>query len=101
MTGRGIDRHLLGLRYILSDEWTWLDDNIEIGQDSSSQDTVFAGKAASQTISTSETTVPLFEDAIFKKSREWGTEHAYDHGDLFGSMNAFVGPTTPISMVTR
>jgi hypothetical protein len=72
MMGRGIDRHLLGLRCILSDEWAWLDDtSSDVGQDTSSQDTITPGKATSQPVSASGTSVPLFEDAIFKKSQEW------------------------------
>lgn len=73
--GRGIDRHLLGLRCILSDEWAWLDDIAktlpDVGQDISSQDTTARGKATSQPVSASGPSVPLFEDAIFKKSQEW------------------------------
>ena len=75
MMGRGIDRHLLGLRCILSDEWAWLDDIAktlpDVGQDISSQDTTARGKATSQPVSASGPSVPLFEDAIFKKSQEW------------------------------
>lgn len=73
--GRGIDRHLFGLRCILSDEWAWLDDigetSSDAGQDTSSQDTIEHGKTTSEPVSASETSVPLFEDAIFKKSQEW------------------------------
>ena len=75
MMGRGIDRHLLGLRCILSDEWAWLDNIAEtssdVGPDTSSQDTITPGKATSQPVSAPGANVPLFEDAIFKKSQEW------------------------------
>lgn len=73
--GRGIDRHLLGLRCILSDEWAWLDDITEtssdVGQNTSSQETIMRIKTTSQPVSGSETSVPLFEDPIFKRSQEW------------------------------
>ena len=73
--GRGIDRHLLGLRCILGDEWAWLDNFAEtssdVGQDTSSQDTITPRKTTSQPVAGSGATVPLFEDAIFKKSQEW------------------------------
>ena len=75
MMGRGIDRHLLGLRCILDDEWGWLDDNTkslpDVSQDTSSQDTITRGKATSQPVSDSEASAPLFEDPIFKRSQEW------------------------------
>lgn len=75
MMGRGIDRHLLGLRCVLNDEWAWLDDITETSsdfdQDTTSQDTIVCGKATSQPDSRPETSVPLFEDPIFKRSQEW------------------------------
>lgn len=75
MTGRGIDRHLLGLRCILSDEWAWLDDIAEtpsdVNQDTSSRDTIAREMVTSQPVSASGPSVPLFEDAVFKKSQEW------------------------------
>lgn len=73
--GRGIDRHLLGLRYILSDEWAWLDEIAETSSDASqdtfSQDTIVREEATSKPVSASGTSDPLFEDYIFKKSQEW------------------------------
>lgn len=74
MVGRGVDRHLFGLRCILGDEWAWLDDITEtspIGQDTYSQDTITRGKATCRPVSSLETGVPLFEDPIFKRSQEW------------------------------
>ncbi|KAH7884455.1 acyltransferase ChoActase/COT/CPT [Phlebopus sp. FC_14] len=55
MTGRGIDRHLLGLRCILGEEWEWLDTD-EIKESMSWR----PGNP-----------VPLFDDAVFRRSMEW------------------------------
>lgn len=75
MTGRGIDRHLFGLRCVLSDEWAWLDDiaktSPDVGQDTSSQDTIYRRTGTSRPLSAPETNVSLFEDIVFKKSQEW------------------------------
>lgn len=68
--GRGIDRHLLGLRCVLGDEWAWLD-NIASTSSDVGQDTTAYGKATSEPLSAPGTSVPLFEDAIFRKSQEW------------------------------
>ena len=68
--GRGIDRHLLGLRCVLGDEWAWLD-NITNTLSDVGQDTTACGKATSEPLSASGTSDPLFEDATFKKSQEW------------------------------
>ncbi|KAG8213301.1 Choline/Carnitine o-acyltransferase-domain-containing protein [Butyriboletus roseoflavus] len=109
MIGRGIDRHLLGLRYILSDEWAWLDDISEIpsdvSQDASSRDTIVRGRVTSQPVSASGPSIPLFEDAIFKKSQEWRlstsglSEGWWFRGTGFGSpyedgygVNYLIGP---------
>ncbi|KAF8440414.1 acyltransferase ChoActase/COT/CPT [Boletus edulis BED1] len=109
MMGRGIDRHLLGLRCILSDEWAWLDNIAEtssdVGQDTTSQDTAARGQAASQPVLDSGTSVPLFEDAIFLRSQEWRlstsglSEGWWFRGTGFGSpyedgygINYLIGP---------
>ena len=60
VTGRGIDRHLLGLRCILDSEWDWLDS--ETPSDVTSVDS---------DLLTSIEPVALFEDPIFWKSQTW------------------------------
>ncbi|KAF8554621.1 acyltransferase ChoActase/COT/CPT [Imleria badia] len=109
MMGRGVDRHLLGLRCILNDEWAWLDEVAktlpDVGQDTSSQDTTPRGKATSQPVSASGPSVSLFEDTIFNKSQEWRlstsglSEGWWFRGTGFGSpyedgygINYLIGP---------
>ncbi|KAF8843770.1 acyltransferase ChoActase/COT/CPT [Paxillus ammoniavirescens] len=64
MTGRGIDRHLLGLRCVLSEEWASLDN-------ATSSDTNVYRMAQSDSAENFNTNVPLFEDPIFKRTQEW------------------------------
>ncbi|KIJ66998.1 hypothetical protein HYDPIDRAFT_108981 [Hydnomerulius pinastri MD-312] len=122
MTGRGIDRHLLGLRCVLSDEWAWLDS--APGSSSSSSD--ISKNISSSTSSPASTLgvnaeveanakgsselglgakVPLFEDDVFKRSQEWKlstsglSEGWWFRGTGFGSpyedgygINYLIGP---------
>ena len=76
MMGRGIDRHPLGLRCILSDEWAWLDNvsatSSDIGQNASSQDTITPGTATSQPVCASRAGVPLFQTPCSRKVKNGG-----------------------------
>ncbi|KIK80431.1 hypothetical protein PAXRUDRAFT_833536 [Paxillus rubicundulus Ve08.2h10] len=64
MIGQGIDRHLLGLRCILSNEFASLDDATSLDTDANRM-------AQSDSAESFGTHVPLFEDAIFKRTQEW------------------------------
>ncbi|KAF9223779.1 acyltransferase ChoActase/COT/CPT [Gyrodon lividus] len=98
MIGQGIDRHLLGLRCVLSGEWASLDN-------AASSDTNAHRTPQSDSATNSCANVPLFEDAIFKRSQEWRlstsglSEGWWFRGTGFGSpyedgygINYLIGP---------
>ncbi|KAG9314992.1 acyltransferase ChoActase/COT/CPT [Chiua virens] len=105
MIGRGIDRHLLGLRCILGDEWAWLDNTSETPSETNQDISQHTIKVTTQPTLCSGTRVPLFEDTVFKKSQEWRlstsglSEGWWFRGTGFGSpyedgygINYLIGP---------
>ena len=75
--GRGIDRHLLGLRCVLDSEWDWLD-SLEDGNESRSKtqeeslsDRDDEALSANGSQTTPRESVALFEHPTFWKSQTW------------------------------
>lgn len=109
IAGRGIDRHLLGLRTVLGTEWNWLD-----GRRETTEHMPFSGRSetsracnSQQTIWGPEQPVALFEDPVFWKSQTWRlstsglSEGWYFRGTGFGApfpdgygVNYLIGPSS-------
>ncbi|KIM64248.1 hypothetical protein SCLCIDRAFT_115593 [Scleroderma citrinum Foug A] len=111
--GRGIDRHLLGLRCVLDSEWDWLD-SLEDGNESRSKtqeeslsDLVDEALSANGSQTTPRESVALFEHPTFWKSQTWRlstsglTEGWHFRGTGFGApfndgygINYLIAPTS-------